>query len=153
MGILSERHTQKSRAIRLVLFCFPMWVIYVGYHFFNKYVLMHNQPDSSWLHIFDSSAVRFAIREVMTYTMGFIGYYFVKRNTHSSFHVQFWVLLALLDVFCITVGLIRVSVINFKILHDFYNNVILIISTPLYFVFYSVYAIYFDPNTEYVKNQ
>ncbi len=138
----------RRKVIRFGLWVLIMWILYVMYHFFSEYVREQKEESDFW----NTNAVRFALREIVVYTFGFMGYFFLKRETlHPNFRLQFWLLLAFFDLICLSIGLYRQFVGEHTVLHDMYNRIIEIIASPVYVIVFVAYALYFSVKTNHEK--
>ncbi len=140
----------RSKVIRFAFWVLLMWLVYLGYHFFNEYILTIRDKSNFWSH----NAARFCLREVVVYTFGFMGYSYLKREKlHPNFSKQFWILLAFFDLLCLGIGLFREFVMELGVLHDVYNRMIELIASPVYAICFVIYALYFsyDENAEVVS--
>jgi hypothetical protein len=90
---------------------------------------------------FASQPVRFAMREIAVYGIGWIGYHFVYKYLNKSLRVQYWLFLAVLDMFCMLVALIRYIISDNDFLFKMYDYVMMMITSPLYFVFFIAYSL------------
>jgi hypothetical protein len=57
--------------------------------------------------------------------------------------MQFWVFLAVLDIVCLLLGFFREFAFEISAFKAIYNNIIGLIASPLYSVFFFLYANYF----------
>lgn len=150
MDYLFTRKQIRGKVIRFTLWVLLMWLIYVGYRLFSDYYVTISDKSNFW----NSSGSRFALREVMVYSFGFMGYSYLKREKlHPNFSKQFWILLAFFDFLCIGIGLFRVFVFEITILQNTYNRMLGVIGSPLYSICIGIYALYFsyDENAEAVS--
>jgi hypothetical protein len=141
MDFLFTREQIRGKIIRFALWVLAMWILYVGYHFFSEDIRENRAPDSIW----NSNVARFILRELVVYTFGFMGYFYLKREKfHPNYALQFWILLAVFDLFCLLIGLYRQFIAEVEFLHDIYNRIIEVIASPIYVICFGIYALYFS---------
>lgn len=94
--------------------------------------------------IFSWQPMRFIMREVSVYGIGWVGYHFVYKYLKQPLRIQYWLILAVLDVYCVIVAFFRFSVIDNAFMFKAYDQVLSLITSPLYFVFFLAYSLVFQ---------
>ena len=85
------------------------------------------------------------IRELVVYSFAFLTYLFLKREGFDrSFYIQMLVALALLDVVCLLLGVLRGVFGDIEQLYLLYNYLIVIIASPIYVICFVIYSMYFS---------
>lgn len=116
------------------------WAIYVVYFYINqKFILQSNWGGG----LFESGPIRFLVREIAVYSIAFVNYFHLKKSLKGTYPIQFWVFLAALDIVCLLIGFFRQFAFEISALQAIYNNIIGLIASPLYSVFFFLYANYF----------
>jgi hypothetical protein len=137
MDFLFEKSEVKRILRKSAKYVLVIWIAFVSYLWFNNYMI------TSFLKggFFASPSVRFAMREIAVYGIGWIGYHFVYKYLNKSLRVQYWLFLAILDMFCMLVALIRYIISDNDFLFKMYDYVMMMITSPLYFVFFVAYSL------------
>lgn len=116
------------------------WIIYVVYFYINQKFIFQSIAGTG---MFKSGPIRFLVRELAVYSMAFVNYLHLKKSLKGTYPMQFWVFLATLDIVCLLIGFFRQFAFEISSLQAIYNNVIGLIASPLYSVFFFLYANYF----------
>lgn len=140
MDFLFEKSETKRILRKSVKYVLVIWILFVGYGWFNKYMI------DSFLKggIFSWQPMRFIMREVAVYGIGWVGYHFVYKYLKQPLRIQYWLILAVLDVYCVIVAFFRFSVIDNAFMFKAYDQVLSLITSPLYFVFFLAYSLVFQ---------
>jgi hypothetical protein len=137
---LPQEKSLNQKFLRYFPWFVASWLIYVAYYYVNqKFILQSLWNDG----IFKSGPIRFAVREVAVYSIAFVNYLHVKKTLKGSYPMQFWVFLAVLDIVCLLLGFFREFAFEISAFKAIYNNIIGLIASPLYSVFFFLYANYF----------
>jgi hypothetical protein len=140
MADLPQEKSLTQKFVRYFPWFAASWGIYVAYYYLNqKFILQSIWNDG----IFKSGPIRFAVREVAVYSIAFVNYLHVKKTLKGSYPMQFWVFLAVLDIVCLLLGFFREFAFEISAFKAIYNNIIGLIASPLYSVFFFLYANYF----------
>lgn len=140
MDFLFEKSETKRILRKSVKYILVIWLLFVGYGWFNKYMFdsFHKGGIFSW------QPMRFIMREIAVYGIGWIGYHFVHKYLNQPLRVQYWLILAVLDVFCVVVAFFRFSVVDNAFMFKAYDQVLSLITSPLYFIFFVAYSLVFQ---------
>ena len=144
MASVFTREEIRKKIIRFIPWLLIIWVIYVGYSIFSKYMIndFNRNPETS---VFRFSFLRFMIRELVVYSFAFLTYLFLKREGFDrSFYIQMLVALALLDIVCLLLGVLRGVFGDIEQLYLLYNYLIVIIASPIYVICFVIYSMYFS---------
>jgi hypothetical protein len=141
MDYLFTRQQIRAKIYRLAFWVLGMWLVYVAYQFYNEYLNTIREQSEFWRY----TPVRFLFREIVVYFFGFLGFLFLKKEgLNPSYYWQLWLLLAVLDMLCLSIGAFRQGVMEVKFLHDSYNRLMGIIASPVYAICFIIYALYFS---------
>lgn len=140
-----KRNSTKRVLTKALLMMIPFWAVYLYYMDLNyHWISKHKQIPGDW---FSFGGVRFAFREIFVYFNAFLAYFVFRKNWGVSYTKQFWLFLIVIDLFCFVIGGIRV-IWESIFLHNIYNLAIHVITTPLYFIFFTAYFLYFRDDTQ-----
>ncbi len=137
MDFLFEKNEVKQLLRKSLPYVVFIWLLFVGYLWINKSIIDSNLEGG----VFAFQPLRFLAREIAIYGIAWVGYYFVFKNLNKSFRVQYWVYLAILDLFCMSIAFIRYFALDSAFLFKAYDIVMMIITSPLYFVFFLAYSL------------
>jgi len=141
MDRLFTRQQIRGKIIRFAILVGIMWLLYVRYYFFNESIQHIGDTNSIWKH----NGIRFLLRELVVYTFGLMGYFYIKyEKLDPIFRLQFWLILALIDILCLSIGLFRQFVFEVELLHDIYNHIIGFLASPVYVICFGIYSLYFS---------
>ena len=144
MAAVFTREEIRKKIIRFIPWLLLIWLIYVGYSMFSRHMIndFNRNPNTS---IFRFSFLRFMIRELVVYSFAFLTYLYLKRQGFDrSYYIQMLVALALLDVVCLLLGVLRGVFGDIEQLYLLYNYLIVIIASPIYVICFVIYSMYFS---------
>ncbi len=146
MDYLSEASTWQRITKKLILYCIPLLLIYALFIFISNEMVFHNHHFPSVQVFFKSRSFRFFFRELEVYTFGYLGFRFLKKHLSENWSKLFLLILIICDVLVSSVGFYRYSVADSHYLDIIYNQILVFIASPFYFMIFSIFALYLKPS-------
>lgn len=109
-------------------------------------MVFHNHHFPSVQMFFKSRSFRFFFRELEIYTFGYLGYRFLKQHLNVSWSKLFILGLIIGDVLVSSIGLYRYFVADSHYLDVVYNQILVLIASPFYFMIFSIFTLYLKPS-------
>ena len=144
MGSISQNDL-KHITRKIIWYSLPLWGLYLVYMYLNNVILTQEHRRETLNLVKSNVYLRFLLREVFIYTFAFSGYLFLKKHVAKSYVILFFMVLVILDVFMTSIGTIRVFLVNDSVLlGSMYGYILAFICSPIYFMLFSLFAIYLD---------
>lgn len=153
MGLLSETTPWGSITKKVIVYTIPLFLIYIVFIFISNQMVFHNHNYPSVQLFCKSRSFRFFFREIEVYTFAFLGYLFIKRNIGISWSKLFLITVFLIDFVVSCIGAFRYFIKDSETADLIYNQILVFIASPFYFLIFTIFAIYLRPGIVLRNNE
>ena len=153
MDHLSKTSSWGKITRKVILYSLPLFLVYFVYMFISNQMVFHNHNYPSIQSFCKSRSFRFVFREIEVYTFAYFGYLFIRKNLCDSWSKLYIVILFALDIMVTCIGSIRYFIGDSPALDVLYNQLLVFIASPFYFLIFTIFAIYLQPGIELRKNE
>ncbi len=153
MGLLSETTPWGSITKKVIVYTIPLFLLYIVFIFISNQMVFHNHNYPSVQLFCKSRSFRFFFRELEVYTFAFFGYKFIVRHLNNSWSKLFLIVLFLIDIIVSSIGAVRYFIGDSPVLDVYYNQILVFIASPFYFLIFTIFAIYLRPGIVLRNNE
>jgi hypothetical protein len=152
MGHLFKASAWGDITKKVIIYSIPLFIVYFIYMFISNQMVFHNHNYPSIQLFCRSRSFRFFFRELEVYTFAYLGYRFVKKHLEISWSKLFLLGVFSLDFFVSCIGAYRYFVKDSGFLDILYNQLLVFIASPFYFLIFAIFAIYLRPGINLDSN-
>lgn len=152
MGDLSKTSTWGNITRKVILYSIPLFLVYFIFTFISNQMVFHNHNFPSVQLFCKSRSFRFIYRELEVYTFAYLGYRFIHKNLEFSWSKLFIYGVFALDILISCIGAYRYFIKDSAFLDVLYNQLLVFIASPFYFLIFTIFAIYLRPSMEKQNN-
>ena len=145
MGDISTTSSGGSITKKVILYSIPLFLVYFVYTFISNQMVFHNHNYPSIQLFCKSRSFRFLYRELEVYTFAYLGYKFIQKNLNVTWSKLFLVTIFVFDIAVSCIGAFRYFVKDSGHLDVLYNQLLVFIASPFYFLIFTIFAIYLRP--------
>ncbi len=153
MGHISKASSWGSITKKIIIYTLPLFLVYFVYMFISNQMVYHNHNFPSVQHFCKSRSFRFLFRELEVYTFAYFGYKFIVKHLSDSWSKLFLIVLFLIDIIVSSIGAVRYFIGDSQVLDMYYNQILVFIASPFYFLIFTIFAIYLRPGIDLRSNE
>ena len=152
MGDLFKTSSWGIITRKVIAYSIPLFVVYFVYTFISNQMVFHNHNFPSIQLFCKSRSFRFFFREIEVYTFAYLGFLFIRNNIDATWSKLFLATVFIIDIVVSCIGAFRYFVQDSATLDLVYNQLLVFIASPFYFLIFTIFAIYLRPSMEKQNN-